>query len=68
MLALIYAVLMVAGFVISAGVIGLIATLFGGDSDDAAKAGVLTMTLVAIIYFYYLVVQANPLGLAFQSS
>jgi len=68
MIIAIYAVLMIASFVIVTGVLALILSSLGADGDDAAKAAFILMTVINVLYYFYLVVQENPLGLAFQSS
>ena len=68
MLIAIYAVLMIASFVIVTGILALILSTLGADSDDAAKVAFIVTTVINLLYYFYLVVQENPLGLAFQSS
>jgi len=68
MIIAIYAVLMVASFVIVTGILALILSVLGADSDDAAKAAFILMIVINTLYYFSLVVQENPLGLAFQSS
>mgnify|MGYP003630082658 CR=1 FL=1 len=68
MIVVIYAVLMIASFVIVTGILALILCSLGADSDDAAKVAFIVMTVINLLYYFYLVVEENPLGLAFQSS
>jgi len=68
MIIAIYAVLMVASFVIVTGILALILSALGADSDDAAKAAFILMIVINTLYYFSLVVQENPLSLAFQSS
>tara|TARA_R110000822_G_scaffold8487_11_gene33336 strand:- start:1684 stop:1890 length:207 start_codon:yes stop_codon:yes gene_type:complete len=68
MIIVIYAVLMVASFVITGGVLALILDALGADSDEAPKIAFIVVAAINLLYYFYLVVEENPLGLAFQSS
>ncbi len=68
LLTLIYTVLLIVSVVVSIGVIAFILSICGAEDENATKVGCIVTTIVTTLYFLYLVVQENSLGMMFQSS